>query len=299
MPQTHHTYNSEANPRVGYLITMIGFVILFGLVSATFFAPLITKLIADTSYRLFLLQIISAGMSFLLPPILVEYYYRRKSFSYLYRYRHLPLRVNVLLPLLLLLVASSFAVQLLSYLMELLPVPSFLPSIGEQSETVTAAERLFLTERRPLGMLLSLLAIAVIAPIGEELLFRGALQGWLLTRIRNIHLVILLGALIFSLIHMQWEGVFARIFLGSILGYLAYYIGLGAAVAFHMLNNLSTFIYYQIVGIEAVERATEALGWGEVLLGTLAIGVCCGLLHYFQRLHASKVQEEHIDTEAV
>ena len=277
-----HTYNSKANPRVGYLFTMIGFAILFSLVSALLFAPLINKLVEDPSYRLFLLQIVSASMAFLLPPILVEYYYRRKSLSYLYRYQHLPWRGRVIVPLLLLLVTSGFAAQLLTQLMNLLPVPAFLSSLSDQSEAVTEAERLFLTESRPLGIVLSLVAIVVIAPIGEELLFRGALQGWLLARFKNAHAVVLLGALIFSLIHLQWEGILARFFLGAILGYLALYLGLGTSVAFHILNNLSTFMLYQAMGIEKMEAVTATLNWSDTLLGILAIVACVGVIRYLR-----------------
>lgn len=98
------------------------------------------------------------------------------------------------------------------------------------------------------GFLLNFLIIAMVAAVGEELLFRGALQTIFLRWIRNPHVAILLVAFIFSAIHMQFYGFFPRLALGLLFGYLFYWSNnLWIPIFAHLVNNgavvINTFIY--------------------------------------------------------
>ncbi len=66
----------------------------------------------------------------------------------------------------------------------------------------------------------NLTLIALIAGVGEELVFRGVLQQQLMRRIANPWVALALSAAIFSAIHLQFEGFLARWLLGMVLGWL-------------------------------------------------------------------------------
>lgn len=85
---------------------------------------------------------------------------------------------------------------------------------------------------------LSVLIVAVLPAIGEELLFRGVLQPQLERWFRRPHLAIIITALVFSIIHFQFEGLLPRFALGIVLGYLAWWSrSLWPAIVAHFAFN--------------------------------------------------------------
>lgn len=61
-------------------------------------------------------------------------------------------------------------------------------------------------------LVINLLMIAIIPAIGEELLFRGAVQTIFIKWFSNPHIAIWLAAIIFSAIHVQFYGFIPRMF---------------------------------------------------------------------------------------
>ena len=104
------------------------------------------------------------------------------------------------------------------------------------------------------GALISLwFALIVVAPIGEELLFRGFLFRGLVREPRDALPGILAIALIWSLLHIQydWFGAALVFAIGVLLGYVRLYSGSTTLVILlHMLLNL-----------ESVLETVVALGW--------------------------------------
>src|SRR5215475_737748 len=104
------------------------------------------------------------------------------------------------------------------------------------------------------GALLSLwLALIVVAPVGEELLFRGFLFRGFVRDSRDALPGILAIALIWSLLHIQydWFGAGLVFTIGVLFGYVRLYSGSTTLVIFlHMLLNL-----------ESVVETVFALGW--------------------------------------
>lgn len=93
------------------------------------------------------------------------------------------------------------------------------------------------------GFLANLLVIAVIPAIGEELLFRGALQGILLRWFRNPHVAIWVAAIIFSAIHLQFYGFLPRMALGALFGYLFFWSkNLWLPIFAHFVNNAGVLV---------------------------------------------------------
>jgi len=94
-----------------------------------------------------------------------------------------------------------------------------------------------------LGYFLLFTAVVVIAPLGEELLFRGFFQQILEKHWKDVTRAVLMTAIIFSFIHMNpfW---FAQIYiLGIILGFLAWKTkSVLPSLILHSLNNLVALI---------------------------------------------------------
>lgn len=94
------------------------------------------------------------------------------------------------------------------------------------------------------GYISNIFLIAIMAGISEELLFRGVLQKIFISWTRNIHIGILVTAVIFSAIHFQFFGFFPRVILGVILGYLYIYSkSLWVPVIAHTINNALTVVF--------------------------------------------------------
>lgn len=96
-----------------------------------------------------------------------------------------------------------------------------------------------LTRQRTLSELFfSLLVIALLPAIGEEITFRGIIQPtigrWMGSRTAGIWI----GAVLFSAIHMQFFGLIPRLLLGAAFGYLYAWSGrLWVPMAAHFVNN--------------------------------------------------------------
>jgi membrane protease YdiL (CAAX protease family) len=101
------------------------------------------------------------------------------------------------------------------------------------------------------GALISLwLALIVVAPVGEELLFRGFLFRGFVHEPRDALPAILAIALIWSLLHVQydWFGAGLVFVIGVLLGYVRLYSGSTTLViVLHMLLNLESLVETVVV----------------------------------------------------
>ncbi|SOE21393.1 hypothetical protein SAMN06298216_1863 [Spirosomataceae bacterium TFI 002] len=97
----------------------------------------------------------------------------------------------------------------------------------------------FLTDVDGIGQfLLAFIVIAVIAGIGEELIFRALIQRKLYKSFKNHHVAIWVAAVIFSAIHFQFYGFFPRVMLGALFGYFYYFTGnIWVPIVAHIFNN--------------------------------------------------------------
>lgn len=105
-----------------------------------------------------------------------------------------------------------------------------------------------LKNRAPKELILNLIFIALMAGIGEELFFRGVLQRMFIRWFRHPWAGILLTAILFSAIHMQFLGFIPRLLMGLLLGAIYWYSGsLGVAMAAHFVYDAFVIIvvYFQ------------------------------------------------------
>jgi membrane protease YdiL (CAAX protease family) len=108
--------------------------------------------------------------------------------------------------------------------------------------------------RGPVAVLLVFLTVAVVAPVFEEILFRGFLLPWLGERLERRlgrtgwPLAILLTGLTFAAIHMQPMGLPTLGTLGVVLGFAFVRTGhLGSAILVHGLWNGGVFIFMRLL----------------------------------------------------
>jgi len=104
--------------------------------------------------------------------------------------------------------------------------------------------------------LFNIFMIAIIPAIGEEMIFRGIVLKEINKGIKNIHIAVVLSAILFSTMHMQFFGFFPRILLGLLLGYIYIWSkNIIFPILIHFLNNAIavTIAYLNNIGVIAVD----------------------------------------------
>lgn len=121
------------------------------------------------------------------------------------------------------------------------------------------------------SLIAALLIIGVMAPLTEELLFRGCLQRIMGQRV-NRHVAIWTAAAVFSLAHIDPSGLVPRLLLGACFGYAMVWSGsLWTAVALHAVNNcLAVTSMWLIMRGEVAGAVMERIGQGNPLLASLS-----------------------------
>jgi membrane protease YdiL (CAAX protease family) len=86
--------------------------------------------------------------------------------------------------------------------------------------------------------ILSMIVLALVPAIFEEMLFRGTLQQIMIALTRNAFAGILITSIFFSAVHLSYYGFLPRLFLGIMLGYIFYFgKNLWLSIIAHFLNN--------------------------------------------------------------
>lgn len=126
-------------------------------------------------------------------------------------------------------------IQYSYFVNQLLPLPEWMTEMETQTSGLVDA---MLGGDHWVELLLTLLAVAVVPALGEEVVFRGILQRELEEYSGSLHLGVWLSAFIFSAIHFQFAGFFPRFFLGALLGYcFAWSRNLWVPILLHFFFN--------------------------------------------------------------
>jgi len=116
--------------------------------------------------------------------------------------------------------------------------------------------------------------VCIAAPIGEELLFRGAILKSLLPY--GSRFAIIISAVLFGLVHGNFEQIPFALFVGLIFGYIAVKTdSLFYAITLHIFNNSWAVAY------ELFYNAASNVVMNIVLIIIMLIGAC-GLIIIFQ-----------------
>lgn len=203
------------------------------------------------------MQFIQTVGTFLLPPILCAWLWdtQHQPFAWLHMDRGADWRTFLLAVVIML--CAVPAINLMMDLNGRIVLPKSLEYIenylrAKEDELAVLTER-FLHADNAGMLIINIVLLALLPAIAEELSFRGTLQQLL----GNKHVAIWVTAILFSAIHMQFYGFFARMFMGVILGYMFVWSGsLWVPIAMHFTNNSFAVIAYYFFG-ETAENGTN------------------------------------------
>ena len=217
----------------------------------------------------FLQMLITIGL-FITPTLLYAYltnfdFKLKASFS----------RQTLLLVLAIMLLINPFISFLYQWNMSL-SLPDWMMNYDKKAEELT---RLFLQMNSLGDLAFNLLVIAIVPAIGEELLFRGYLQQTFTKWLGKPHLAIIITAVLFSAIHLQFQGFLPRFALGIVLGYLLYWSGsLWLPIVAHLFNNALAVIFTYPSFSSYASFTENTARWQEAFFSFMAVGLLVFLL---------------------
>ncbi|HNP20834.1 MAG TPA: CPBP family intramembrane metalloprotease [Panacibacter sp.] len=147
----------------------------------------------------------------------------------------------------------------------------------------------------------SLIVLAILPAIFEEMLFRGSLQQIMIGITRNAFLGIFITSVVFSAIHLSYYGFLPRLALGMMLGYIFYFSkNLWLSITAHFIQNaytLTILFLYSREGKNPTDAFEESFPWYYGIAGAVVV---VSLFLIFKKESARKLaieapitQEDH------
>jgi membrane protease YdiL (CAAX protease family) len=222
-------------------------------------------------------QIINQVGVFIVPALLFAWLNDKDVSGYL----RMDFKVNIRFYILGILVIFTM-LPLVSWLLEIngdLVLPRSLDALElwlrqmeEEAATITEA---FLDTSSFVGFLYNLFIIALLASLAEEFLFRGVLVRLFTEWTKNVHLGVVIPALLFSALHLQFYGFLPRFLLGVVLGYLFVRSGtIWVPVLVHFVNNGMAVLLAFLSKRGLITTDIESFGATEnvyLILGSLVV----------------------------
>ena len=148
-------------------------------------------------------------------------------------------RQSAILVIAIMMLITPFVGFLLEWNMQI-PFPKWLLHFDVNAELILEA---FLKMNTFWDLLYTIIVIAVVPALGEELLFRGYLQQKIGKWLKNPQISIVIASFLFSAIHLDLQAIIPRFVLGVLLGYLYYWSGsLWLPILAHFVNNAQAVI---------------------------------------------------------
>lgn len=133
-------------------------------------------------------------------------------------------------------------------------------------------------------MLVGFIVIAVVAGIGEELIFRGLIQRKLYKGLKNPHVAIWAAAFIFSAIHMQFYGFLPRLMLGALFGYFYFWTGnIWVPIIAHIFNNGFAVVMFYLSHTGVISTDLEELETFPMPVVIASLVLTGGLIWFFRK----------------
>jgi len=196
-----------------------------------------------------LAQFFSAIITFLVPSLIVAWFFSTEPRTYLY-IESLP-SISVLFYSMISFLLLLPFVGLTEDLNKLIVFPDALKGleqwmIAKQNESDLFTKLLLSNYSWPV-LLANFIVIGLTAGVVEEFFFRGAMmrimKGWIVSNQSVIWIV----ALIFSAVHLQFYGFIPRLILGALLGYLLLWTkSLWVPIFAHVMNNTLSIVVMSV-----------------------------------------------------
>ena len=240
---------------------------------------------AETSHLNLLryLQILSHLGLFVLPGLVFAFLVDRKPLDY-FQGQRIPNALNLLIAALIMIAAVPVVHSLMQFNQHL-TLPEVMSDIEQwMRQTEDAAEVMmerFLNVSTTQALLFNLLMIAALPAVGEEFIFRGALQRIFRQWTGNIHVAVFIAAVLFSAMHLQFYGFLPRLLLGLLLGYMFVLTkNIWVPVFAHFFNNAAAVIlFYVAYNTDII--SPEAMTGGQFSLVVIAFSVWITSMLFF------------------
>ena len=225
-------------------------------------------------------QIISGVVGFLMPAVVYAMLVQEKPWIYL-GFKKIPTWS------LLGIVAMFTIIPFLSLVTDWndsISFPESMSAIEEQMRSLQARSeeviKLFIGQG---SLFSSLMIVALLAAVSEELLFRSVIQKGLIKLFKNAHVAIIVTALVFSAFHGDFFGFFPRFILGIMLGYMFWMSGsIFPSMLMHFVNNATIVMLYYLntrgfidIDVEHFGSTDNVLVIALSLIATVAIFITC------------------------
>lgn len=269
---------------------------LLGLCMASVFTGILAQMNIEKSTLYRSVQFLSLLGLFIIPSFLGAYLFSSDWKAYLYLDRSVSLQ-NICYTIVLTIALQPFLAWVV-YLNNQIALPDCLSGLEAILRSMESnAEQnisLILTTDSIGVFLLNVLLVSVLTAIGEEAFFRGALQRILLNETKRPWVAIVVIAIIFSAIHFQFYGFFARLLLGLLLGYLVYASkSLILPIIAHAVNNLIAIIQIHLDNVYEVDENHYLNPRGIVLIASVFISA------FLLRLLIRSFRRERIDKQSI
>lgn len=235
------------NATFGTKLLTFALLLIFGLVFSSVLGVFVLMINGGTITDLKNLQIIqtlSQVVGFLIPAVVYVMLVYKKPFNYL-GFNKIPTWS------LLGIVAMFTIIPFLGMVNDWndgIVFPESMRAIEEQlRSTQQKSEEIIQTFISQGSLFSSLLIVAVLAAVSEELLFRSVIQKALIKIFKNAHVAIIVTAFVFSAFHMDFFGFFPRFILGIMLGYMFWMSGsILPSMLMHFVNNATIVMLYYL-----------------------------------------------------
>lgn len=210
------------------------------------------------------LQVFSTALGmFLVPAIVTAFLFSHQPARYLH-IGAIPKLTDILLVVILIFSVAPL-INLIYEFNKMLQLPEFMSGVEawirakeDEMEKLTLA---FLDMKTTGDLLSNVLVVGLLTALAEEFLFRGVLLRLFREMTGNMHVAILLTAILFSAIHMQFYGFIPRMLLGMLLGYLLWWSGnLWLPVLAHFINNSGAVVFAYIAARNQMPFNHETIG---------------------------------------
>lgn len=186
--------------------------------------------------------------------------------------------IRILLLGILLLFVGAFFTQYIYGVNKLIPLPEWMIEDEAAKEALILE---LLAMNNWVDLVISVLVMACLPAFGEELIFRGILQKYLVLWTKNAWIGIIISAAIFSAIHMQFQGFLPRMYLGILLGYAFWVSGsLWLPILLHFINNAAQVVMYYLYehGLSSIDimdgvEVSWLYGMGSLLITIIIMWV--------------------------
>ncbi len=168
------------------------------------------------------------------------------------------------------------------------PIEIWMKQSEKDAEQITDA---FLNVSTLSGLFVNLMVIAMLPAIGEELMFRGIVQRILVNSIGNYHAGILISAMLFSAIHMQFYGFLPRMMLGIYFGYMLYWSRtIWLPVIAHFINNASAVVFAFLLKENLTTFNPDSIGTQDENISIMLLSVLLTAMLLFHLYRTEKIQ---------